>query len=191
MSGKDLQLYKQAVQGDMGAFEELFSSNYTHIYNLCYRMMRNSQDAEDMLQETMLKAWRKLKSFKQTSSFSTWLHRIAVNTCLDAIRKRKDASASLEEMGEYGKEIKDGDAGHFDERAVERRMLEDALGMIKERDRVIIVLKDIQGYSYEEIAQILECPMGTVRSRLSRARSAMVKVLGNMEQNNSLKRQNV
>ena len=174
----------------MGAFEELFSSNYTRIYNLCYRMMRNQQDAEDMLQESMLKAWRKLKSFRQSSSFSTWLHRIAVNTCLDAIRKRKEKKASIEEMAEYGRQIEDTDSGSFDERAAERQAIEDALSRLKERDRVIIVLRDVQGYSYEEMAQILECPMGTVRSRLSRARSAMVRILSDMELKNSYMRQN-
>lgn len=190
MSGKDLQLYKKAVEGDIQAFEELFSSNYTHIYNLCYRMMRNSQDAEDMLQETMLKAWRKLKSFKQSSSFSTWLHRIAANTCLDAIRKRKDNKTSLEEMKEYGKELTDEDSVSFDERSVQRQVIEDALAKLKERDRIIIILRDVQGYSYEEMSQILECPLGTVRSRLSRARKSMVKILNEMELKNSYMRQN-
>ncbi len=189
MSGKDLQLYNMALEGDIAAFEELFSSNYTHIYNLCYRMMRSSEDAEDMLQESMLKAWRKLKSFNKASSFSTWLHRIAVNTCLDAIRKRKDNKKSLEEMGEYGKELTDASAGNFDERAVQRQVIEDALMHLKERDRVIIVLRDIQGYSYEEMADILECPLGTVRSRLSRARNAMVKILNGMEQKTQKLRQ--
>ena len=190
MSGKDLQLYKQAVEGDIQAFEELFSSNYTHIYNLCYRMMRNSQDAEDMLQETMLKAWRKLKSFKQSSSFSTWLHRIAANTCLDAIRQRKNNKTSLEEMNEYGKELTDEDSVSFDERSVQRQVIEEALASLKERDRIIIILRDVQGYSYEEMSQILECPMGTVRSRLSRARQSMVKILNEMELKNSYMRQN-
>ncbi len=182
MSGKDLQLYNRALEGDIAAFEELFSSNYTHIYNLCYRMMRSSEDAEDMLQESMLKAWRKLKSFNKSSSFSTWLHRIAVNTCLDAIRKRKDNKKSLEQMNEYGKELVDSSAGDFDERAVQRQTIENALMLLKERDRVIIVLRDIQGYSYEEMAEILECPLGTVRSRLSRARKSIVKILNGMEQ---------
>ncbi len=182
MSGKDLQLYNKALEGDIEAFEELFSSNYTRIYNLCYRMMRNSQDAEDMLQESMLKAWRKLKSFQRSSSFSTWLHRIAVNTCLDAIRKRKDNKNSLDEMGEFGKEIADDTSSSFDERSVQRQAIEAALMKLKERERVIIVLKDVQGYSYEEMAQILECPLGTVRSRLSRARNTMVKILNDMEQ---------
>lgn len=185
MSGKDLQLYKKAVNGDIEAFEELFSSNYTRIYNLCYRMMRSAQDAEDMLQESMLKAWRKLASFKQSSSFSTWLHRIAVNTCLDAIRKRKDNKSSIEAMEEYGKQIEDTASSFFDERSVERQSLEVALMKLKERDRVIIVLKDVQGYSYEEMSQILECPMGTVRSRLSRARSSMVKIINDMELKNA------
>lgn len=190
MSGRDLQLYKMALDGDMAAFEELVSSNYTHIYNLCCRMMRNRQDAEDMLQESMLKAWRKLKSFKQSSSFSTWLHKIAINNCLDAIRKRKDKQFSIDEMDEYGKHIADGASSEFDERAIQRNMIKNALMQLKECDRVIIVLKDVQGYCYDEIAEILECPMGTVRSRLSRARTTMVNILNQMEQNDSFMRQN-
>ncbi len=190
MSSKDLQLYIKALEGDMTAFEELVSSNYTHIYNLCYRMMRNSQDAEDMLQESMLKAWRKLKSFKQTSSFSTWLHRIAANTCLDAIRKRKDSSVSMEVMEEKGRHLTDDTSADFTERSIQKDMIQDALQDLKERERLIIILKDVQGYSYEEIADILSCPMGTVRSRLSRARVTMAEILNKMEQNSAYARQN-
>jgi len=191
LSSKDLQLLKAALDGDMAAFEELVSSNYSHIYNLCYRMMRNQQDAEDMLQESMLKAWRKLKSFKQSSSFSTWLHRIAVNTCLDTIRKnKKKKSVSVEEMDEFGKHIVDDKASNFEDATLEKDVVQNALSQLKERERIIIILKDVQGYSYEEIAQILECPMGTVRSRLSRARATMVKILNSMEQNCYNMRQN-
>ncbi len=189
MSGRDLQLLNKALHGDMSAFEELVSSNYNHIYNLCYRMMRNSHDAEDMLQESMLKSWRKLNSFKKSSSFSTWLHKIAVNTCLDEIRKRKDKQMSVEEMGEHGKHIIDAKSSNFDERSIKKDEIKNALSNLKERERIMIVLKDIQGYSYEEMAQILRCPTGTIRSRLARARSAMVKILNNMEQSQDILRQ--
>ncbi len=153
-------------------------------------MMRNSEDAEDMLQESMLKSWRKLSSFKKTASFSTWLHKIAVNTCLDAIRKRKDNKVSMEVLEEKGRHLVDDTSSDFAEHSIQKEMIQKALYILKKRDRVIIVLKDIQGYSYEEISVILKCPMGTVRSRLSRARSAMVEVLGEMEQNNEGLRHN-
>ena len=190
MSNRDLQLLNSALSGDISAFEKLVSSNYTHIYNLCLRMMRNSEDAEDMLQESMLKAWRKLKSFNQSSLFSTWLHKIAVNTCLDAIRKRKDNKVSMEVMDEHGRHLVDDTSSEFAERSIQKDTIQKALYTLKERDRVIIVLKDIQGYSYEEISQILKCPMGTVRSRLSRARALLVEILDKMEQNKDNMRQN-
>jgi RNA polymerase sigma-70 factor (ECF subfamily) len=191
LSSKDLQLLKKALDGDMAAFEELVSSNYSHIYNLCYRMMRNQQDAEDMLQESMLKAWRKLKSFKQSSSFSTWLHRIAVNTCLDALRKnKKNNSVSVDEMDEFGKHIVDDETSNFEDVTIQKDVVHNALSQLKDRERIIIVLKDVQGYSYEEIAKIFRCPMGTVRSRISRARASMINILNSMEQNCYSMRQN-
>jgi RNA polymerase sigma-70 factor (ECF subfamily) len=93
-------------------------------------------------------------------------------------------------MKEYGKELTDEDSVSFDERSVQRQVIEDALAKLKERDRIIIILRDVQGYSYEEMSQILECPLGTVRSRLSRARKSMVKILNEMELKNSYMRQN-
>lgn len=189
LSKDDLILLKKAQKGDISAFEQLVASNQGHIYNLCYRMMHNAQDAEDMAQEALLKAWRNLKRFNAKSSFSTWLHRIAVNTCLDRLRKNKAKMISLQEMDEVGQTITDERATHLQERSAERQQIKDALKALPPKHRAIIILRDVQGYSYEEIAEILGCPMGTVRSRLARARNKMTEFIKTMEQTQTTMRQ--
>ncbi len=189
MSKDDLILLKKAQKGDIAAFEELVSSNQSHIYNLCYRMTHNAQDAEDMAQEALLKAWRNLNRFNAKSSFSTWLHRIAVNTCLDKLRKKKAKTVSIQEMGETGQLITDERSMHIQERSADRQQLKEALKALPPKHRAIIILRDVQGYSYEEISDILKCPMGTVRSRLARARNKIMDFIKDMEQTDQTMRQ--
>lgn len=181
MCNRDRELLDRALAGDILAFEELVEPNQKRIYNLCLRMMRNPQDAEDMAQEALLKAWRNLRNFKFKAAFSTWLHRIAVNTCLDAIRRRKESAKSIQELDEQGISIPDPSSGGFDEKVVVQNHIQTALTQLDANSRSVIVLYDVQGYSYEEIASILVCPVGTVRSRLSRARKKMLTILQRME----------
>jgi len=172
----------QAKRGDPAAFEELVREHERKIFNLCFNTMGNAEDAADMAQETLLKAWRALERFDGRSGLGTWLYRIAVNTCLDELRRRRNrSSVSMQSLAEKGWEPED-DSGDFVERSIQRDEVRSALQQLPEEYRTVLILRDIQGFSYDEIASILECPVGTVRSRLNRARGNIAKKLTNGEQ---------
>ena len=172
----------QAQQGNAAAFESLVREHQTRLYHTCLRMLANPDDARDMAQDILVKVWRSLPSFKGDSSFSTWLYRIAVNTCLDELRRRKKArQTSMEALAESGWEPSDPEAERLLDRALNRELIHKALNELQEDFRAVIVLRDVDGLSYEEIAEVLECPVGTVRSRLNRARRLLAKILLEME----------
>jgi RNA polymerase sigma-70 factor (ECF subfamily) len=129
---------------------------------------------DDIAQDVFIKAYEGLKNFKFNSSFYTWLYRIAVNTCRDEMRKRKTrrflSFESLSESVQQHIHIKNSTAPHDGEL---QDVISDCLNKLPEKYRIPMVLKDVQGFSYEEISEVLECEMGTVKSRLSRARSMM------------------
>ena len=171
-----------AKKGSAAAFEDLVAQHEKKIYNLCFSTMGNAEDAADMAQETLLKAWRALDRFDGRSSLGTWLYRIAMNTCLDELRRRRNRqTVSIQALNEKGWEPEDG-AGDMAERSAQGQQLRQALALLPEDYRAVLVLRDVQGFTYEEIAQILHCPVGTVRSRLNRARKNMMKKLQDGEQ---------
>lgn len=170
----DLLLVKQAQKGDAEAFESLYNRHLKRIYNIAWRMMGNGADAEDIAQEVMLKAWRALPAFKLDSLFGTWLYRITMNACCDELRRRRTNTVSVEEMHESGREL---ETEGFEERSDMGGGIAWAVAKLSEEYRAALVLRDIEGYSYEEIADILQCPIGTVRSRINRAREQMRSML--------------
>lgn len=177
MAFSEMQLLESAARGDLSAFETLVQTHERRIYNLCLRTMNQPEDAWDMTQETLVKAWSNLSKFQGKSAFGTWLYRIAVNTCMDELRKRKKhRTLSMDHLLEGGFESADP-KGDFVDASITRDQLEQALGQLTPEHRAILSLRDIQGFSYEEIANILDCPLGTVRSRINRARGAMVKLI--------------
>jgi RNA polymerase sigma-70 factor (ECF subfamily) len=186
MTADDQILVRRAQNGDTDAFENLVRNHERRVYNLCLRMMGSPEDAADAAQEALLKAWRSIGSFRGMSAFSTWLHRIAVNVCNDMLRRRRPTPVSVEVMRESGWEITDPQADNFAERSVNSQMVLEGLMRISPDHRTVLVLRDIQGFSYEEIGQMLECPTGTVRSRLSRARKSLADAVRAMEQNRRL-----
>lgn len=159
-------------------FEELAVPHEKQVYFTCLNMMGSREDAEDCAQEAMLRAFRKLDSFRGEASFSTWLYAIAVRVCLDALRKRKEAY-SLELMRESGWDIPDTapDAYLQMESRERRRILKAAITQLPPDFRAALVLVDLQGLSYDEAALALEIPLGTLKSRVSRARGALLKSL--------------
>lgn len=167
MTEADKLLILRAQKGDAQAFETLYEQHLKRVYNIAWRMMGNDADAQDVAQEVMLKAWRALPGFKLDSSLSTWLYRIAMNACSDELRKRKTKTVSVDVLAETGHEP--GDDG-FEQSTADSQNLAWAIGQLNEEYRAAVVLRDVEGYSYEEIAQILRCPIGTVRSRINRAR---------------------
>ncbi|HZK43366.1 MAG TPA: sigma-70 family RNA polymerase sigma factor [Syntrophomonadaceae bacterium] len=184
------QLVKKSLQGDTEAFEKLVFQYQKKIYALSYRYMGNEQDAYDMTQDAFLKAFRSLRTFKGDSSFGTWMYRVATNVCLDELRRRKRRiiTLSLDEPlatqdGEIEKEIPDPSltADIIYEKKEFSKYIQDILNQMKPDHKTVIVLRDIEGLTYEEIAEILGCSLGTVKSRLSRARKTLRKKLADRE----------
>ncbi len=145
----------------------------------CLRMLGHEEDAKDCAQEAMLRAFRAFDSFRGEAAFSTWIIRIAMNCCNDFLRKRKEI-VSLETMQEEtGYEAVDKAAGPYQqlEQKERLRLLHAALQKIKPEFRQLIVLRDMQGFSYEELAETLNLSLGTVKSRLNRARTELCEIL--------------
>ena len=176
----DMLNLKRAARGDEQAFETLIAPHLDVTYRLCLRMMGNEQDAADMAQEALVRAWRSLSTYKAQSRFSTWLYRIATNVCLDELRKRKNRQTeSLQELKEAG--FDPADEGDTPERAADRsetrRRLTAAIGCLTEEHRAALLLRDVHGLSYEEIASVLDVNLNTVKSRISRARANLRNIL--------------
>lgn len=174
-------LVKKSQSGDIESFELLISSYDKRAYNIAYRIMGNEEDAKDMAQEAMLRVYRSIKDFKGQSSFSTWLYRIVTNVCLDELRRRKnDRHVSIDstiktEDGELHIELcsdKETPETAY-ERVEQRELIKEAIRELNDEYRSVIVLRDIQGFSYEEISNMLECSLGTVKSRINRARTML------------------
>lgn len=184
-------LVKQSMQGETRAFEELVSQYHNKVYALAYRYMGNEEDAYDMAQETFIKAFRSLRSFKGNSSFSTWLYRVTTNVCLDELRRRKrrivaislDEPLATQEGDEVEKEIADSSPGVdiLYEQKEFSQYIQQLLNEMKPEHKTAIVLRDVMGFSYEEIAEIMNCSMGTVKSRISRAREGLRKKITDRE----------
>ena len=192
---KERDLIRRAKQGDMLAFEELILKHEKIVYNLALRMMNHSEDAKDISQEVFLKAYRNLSNFDERSAFSTWLYRITHNTCIDEMRKRKGKqSFSLEEELEHEEgsvQRQIADEGDTPEesilRAEQKNEILQALDNLSEEHKAAIVLRDVKGLSYEEIAEILEVTLGTVKSRISRGRNQLKnEILKIREQNEKM-----
>jgi len=176
----DLDRVRRFQAGDTAAFEEIVLAHQGRILTLCRYMLGNAADAEDAAQDTFLKAYKGLRSFRPEASVFTWLYRIAVNTCID--RRRKPFLQSLFSAGEDGEALIDprSDAPS-PEKLLEARQIsgaiERALERLSPKLRAAIVLKEIEGLAYEQIAQVLEISVGTVKSRISRAREELRRLL--------------
>ncbi len=179
---------RKALMGDGESFEALVFSCQTKAYNLALRYMRNPEDAADALQESMLKVYRNLKGFKGESSFDTWVYRIVVNTCNDMLKKRNNRAEVQTSVQQYDtelvREIPDGRAASPEEALLQKeeggRILR-CLDLLPEEYRVILILRDVQGFAYEEISRILDCNPGTVKSRISRARQRFRELYTGLE----------
>ena len=160
-------------------FETLAAQAEKQVYTTCLHMMGNAQDAMDCAQETMLRAYRSFSSFRKEARFSTWITRIAMNVCSDELRRRRPA-VSLDQMREEaGFDPPSKEKSPYAQLEEKERLalLRKALGELPEDVRQLIVLRDIKGLSYDEIAAILSLPLGTVKSRISRARDKLAEKL--------------
>lgn len=174
------ELIRRAQRGDAESFDQLVEAHYRAVYNTAYRMLDDFHAAADATQVTFLRAFENLPSFRGASALGTWLYRIVMNVCLDELRKRRHQPASLiaedeEEKDPQEREIPDesGDPESLAEQQERQRLVQQAIGRLPEDYRAIIVLYDLRGLSYQQISQVLGVPLGTVKSRLNRARQAL------------------
>lgn len=177
----DLQILKRFKNGDTSAFEEIVLKYQDRVYNLCRHMLGSAQDAEDAAQDTFVKAYQKLKVFKPDASLYTWIYRIAVNTCLDY--KKRPFFESLFKKADEGEEFVEEPLSDWRSpaRLYESKQIgvaiHKSIKKLPSKLRTAIVLKEVEGLSYEEIADIIEVSIGTVKSRISRARDELKKSL--------------
>lgn len=175
-------LIRKAVMGDEASFETLIFSCKGKAYNIAFRYLHNQEDALDALQESFIKIYRNLSKFNHESSFDTWVYRIVVNTCNDMLKKSKNRPQTegmhKDNDGEYVMEIPDY-TNLPENRLLEKESashLMHCLEQLAVEQKEIILLRDIQGFSYEEISKILQCSIGTVKSRISRARQKLREI---------------
>jgi RNA polymerase sigma-70 factor (ECF subfamily) len=182
VSDDDRRLIAECLGGRRDAFGELVSRYQGRLYNAAVRLVDNQDDAADVVQEAFLNAYQSLHTFKGDAEFFTWLYRIAFNSAISLKRKRR-AVVSLDAGGRDGPLDPDDPSeyvrpGAALERSEDEAQLRDALERLSHEHREVLVLKDIEGYKYEEIAAILDVPIGTIRSRLHRARLELRDLLG-------------
>jgi len=177
----EADLIARSQRGDVHAFDTLVRAHYSLAYNVAYRLLSDADAASDATQAAFVRAFRSIHSFRHSAAFSTWLYRIVTNVSLDLIRQRDRAAQSLTLLGDEGddgqqeREIPDesGDPLAAAERAEVQQVVQAALRRMNPDHRAVVVLYDLQGFSYEEVSQILNLPLGTVKSRLNRARHAL------------------
>lgn len=176
----DELLLRRACKGDVQAFEELMQSHESRIYAIALRMMGNREDAQDCAQEAMVRIYRAMGSFKGQSALATWIYRITMNTCLDELRRRKARKVtSLDSLVDNGWSPTDtGDTPEEHGLRVEKQnALNQAIQSLPDDMRAAIILRDVKGYSYDEIASILDANVGTIKSRISRGREKLREIL--------------
>ena len=177
---QEAAIIKQVLEGDVNAFEGLVKEYEKNVYNLARRMTGDPEDAADMAQDAFIKAYSSLSSFRGDSKFSVWLFRIVSNLCLDFLRSRKRRpTVSLSAESDEGEDMEFdiADESQSPETLLEQKLTREAvrrgLDSLPPEQRQILLLREIQGLSYEEIAQVLELETGTVKSRIFRARKRL------------------
>jgi len=181
----EMDLVRRAQRGDLKAYDELIQRYQERIYATVYHMTSNHEDANDLAQDSFIKAYQALKSFKGGSSFYTWLYRIAVNKTINFLKQRKNRThMSLNDL-DFNTENNPDLVALISENTPRRdaglkelqEKLNAALLKLSEPHRLVVVLHDVQGQSHEEIAEIMDCNIGTVRSRLFYARQQLQSLL--------------
>ena len=181
---EESRIVQKVLKGDVNAFETLVLAYEKNVYNIALRMTGNSEDASDMTQEAFIKAYNSLQSFRGDSKFSVWLYRIATNVCLDFLRsksRRPTVSLSVEDNEGDEVQLDVADEIQSPELLLDRQMTRESvrrgLETLSPEYRQILLLREIQGLSYDEISQALGLEVGTVKSRIFRARKKLCAFL--------------
>lgn len=180
----DPVLIKKALEGSEPAYQELMTRHKTAVFHIVFKIVRNREEAADLVQETFMKAFASLSSYREEFRFTTWLYRIAANAAIDSLRKQKIDALSLDEPveteeGSYGLEI--ADTGYNPEEDALKKekgvSILDAIASLPPKYREVIELVHLKEKPYDEIAAILKVPVGTVKARIFRARELLKKKL--------------
>lgn len=191
---EEMKIVRMVLDGDTNAFEELVLAYQTRVYNIALRMTGSEEDACDLSQEVFLKAYRSLNTFRGESSVGSWLYRMAANMSIDHLRRRKRRQNELSLSPEGGEEdsrpLELPDLSLEPQTMLEQKELRAAvlggLDRLPEEQRLILVMREVNGLSYQEISQALRIELGTVKSRIFRARASLAKTL--LEDRNFLDR---
>ena len=181
---EESRIVQKVLRGDVNAFEKLVLEYEKNVYNIALRMTGNAEDASDMTQEAFIKAYNSLQSFRGDSKFSVWIYRIATNVCLDFLRsksRRPTVSLSVEDNDGEEVQLDVADESQSPELLLDRQMTRESvrrgLETLSPEYRQILLLREIQGLSYDEISQALGLEVGTVKSRIFRARKKLCAFL--------------
>lgn len=178
---RDQSLIDECLDGRLEAFADLIRPYQDRLFNALFRMLGRHDEAAEVLQDALLRAYRSLKSYKGESAFYTWLYRIAINLAFSARRKDRQRALTTSADTRYSHQLVDPDLGNQPSRAAELQeqseLIQNALKKVSEPHRVVLVMKEIDGLRYDEIADVLDVPIGTVRSRLHRARAELRDLL--------------
>jgi RNA polymerase sigma-70 factor, ECF subfamily len=174
MTDPNIQL---AADGDMTAFEKLYWSHHRRVYSLCLRMTHNTSEAEDLTQDVFVQVFRKLKTFRGESSFSTWLHRLTVNAVLMHFRKPVVKTEQTTEDGTVPLRIASGTENPGKMSVIDHISLAEAIRQLPKGYRTVFILHDVEGYQHEEIGRMLGCAIGTSKSQLHKARLKLRSLL--------------
>jgi RNA polymerase sigma-70 factor (ECF subfamily) len=171
----DFSLIKRFIDGDELVFSELLKRHKDKVRNIIYLTLSNTDGVDDIAQEVFITVYRHLKSFRFESQFTTWLYRITINKCKDHLRKKNIRSIFLP--------LKDDEPvfESINEDTDIKHIVRNAIATLPDKLRIPLVLKDLEGFSYQEIADTMECEIGTVKSRIFRAREALKKILKPLE----------
>jgi RNA polymerase sigma-70 factor (ECF subfamily) len=170
-------LVAAAQRGDRGAVDQLLRRHYDRVHGVCRRITGSASDADDACQEALIKIVRYLPTFDQRSSFGTWVYRIATNASLDELRKRARRPSLHIVDDDDRRELVDHDAATRTDRIDDQLALDEALAELAEDFRAAVVLRDVADLDYQQIAEILDIPVGTVKSRIARGRAQLASTL--------------
>ncbi len=179
----DDDLVAAAQRGDRAALDQLLRRHYDRVHAVCRRIAGSTRDADDAAQEAMIRVVRNIDRFDGRSAFGTWVYRIATNTALDELRKRKRRSQLhlVDDDDESGREIVDDLAHRTVDSVADRLAIDEALADLPDEFKTAVVMRDVGDLDYAEIAAALDVPVGTVKSRIARGRRMLVEKLGNQE----------
>jgi len=180
----DKELIKKSKKGDIEAFEKSIEKHKIYAYNIALKILIDKEDAKNISQKALIEAFKSIDSFNINSSFSTWLYRIIFKTCIDFKRKKRLNPSSLDGhihfgYGDISKQIEDNNKNseNFLGERLNDNLVKDSINMLKDEDKEIILFRDILGFDYNEMSEVLQCRKRILESRVSKARKNLKKII--------------